>query len=317
MRLNELVTVPYGEFGEVIERQVRVLEPGGYRVYRRTVTDQSRETGEWYIHEQGVTSLDEVPLAITYSDKITEYVSKPPLLSLANLNISHAQRNADLQHSLHVAAMPIMVLKGFDDVSDPVGLSVNNAILLPPEGDAMMVEPASQSFAAQQSYLDKLEDQMTSLGVSTLFTQKYVGETAEAKKLSRTDSDSLVTMISKDVERCMQKAMDMAGIYAGREAPRVILDRDFDLQVLEGHQVQQYLHLWLEGAISHETLLRAVKKGEILPNLDITAEVEMAEEEKEAKMEMQLKQTEAETKTELANQPEPPDPNTNRSTDAG
>ena len=63
-----------------------------------------------------------------------------------------------------------MVLKGFDDIEDPVGLSVNNAILLPPEGDAMMVEPASQSFDAQQVYLDKLEEQMSSLGLSsTLF----------------------------------------------------------------------------------------------------------------------------------------------------
>ena len=102
---------------------------------------------------------------------------------------------------------------------------------------------------------------MTSLGVSTLFTQKYVGETAEAKKLSRTDSDSLVTIISKDVERCLQEAFDIAGEYAGMESPQVVLDRDFDLQVLEGHQVQQYLELWMQGAIAHETLLTGAQEG--------------------------------------------------------
>ena len=68
--------------------------------------------------------------------------------------------------------MPILIMKGFDDAPDPAGLSVNNAILLPPEGDAFMVEPASQSFDAQQAYLDKLEEQMASLGISTLFQQK-------------------------------------------------------------------------------------------------------------------------------------------------
>ena len=77
-----------------------------------------------------------------------------------------------MAHSLHVAAMPIMVMKGFDDAPDPAGLSVNNAILLPPEGDAFMVEPASQSFQAQQDFISQLEEQMNSLGISTLFAQK-------------------------------------------------------------------------------------------------------------------------------------------------
>ena len=40
------------------------------------------------------------------------------------------------------------------------------------KGTAFMVEPASQSFDAQQAYLDKLEEQMASLGISTLFQQK-------------------------------------------------------------------------------------------------------------------------------------------------
>ena len=115
------------------------------------------------MHEEGTISLDVVPLALTYKPE-GDFVSSPPLLSIANLNISHAQRSADLAHSLHVAAMPIMVMKGFDDAPDPAGLSVNNAILLPPEGDAFMVEPASQSFEAQQNFISQLEEQMKQLG---------------------------------------------------------------------------------------------------------------------------------------------------------
>ena len=131
------------------------LEPGKYRVFRRESdrdVDSPGGSQGWYVHEEGTISLDVVPLALTYSQKVSDFVSSPPLLSIANLNISHAQRSADLAHSLHVAAMPIMVMKGFDDAPDPAGLSVNNAILLPPEGDAFMVEPASQSFEAQQRF---------------------------------------------------------------------------------------------------------------------------------------------------------------------
>ena len=188
--------------------------------------------------------MDVVPLALTYSQKVSDFVSSPPLLSIANLNISHAQRSADLAHSLHVAAMPIMVMKGFDDAPDPAGLSVNNAILLPPEGDAFMVEPASQSFQAQQDFISQLEEQMNSLGISTLFAQKMGAETAESKKMSRTDSDSLLVVVSRDLESMLQTAFEMAAAYVGKEAPCCAgLDRDFDLQTLDGNQVGQYLQL--------------------------------------------------------------------------
>ena len=284
VRINEYVSVPFGEFGDKTIRQIRVLEPGNYRVYRREADRDIETNGSgsqgWYIHEEGNISLDVVPLAVTYSQKISEFVSTPPLLSIASINISHAQRNADLAHGLHVAAMPIMVMKGFDDAPDPVGLSVNNAILLPPEGDAFMVEPASQSFEAQQQYLDKLEEQMASLGISTLFAQKQGAETAESKRLSRTDSDSLLSIVSKDLQSMLQSAFEMAAAYVGMEAPLVTLDRDFDLQTLDGAQVGQYLQLWNNGAITQETLLGALKKGEILPDVDVEEEVELTSQEK-------------------------------------
>ena len=283
VRINEYVSVPFGEFGDKTIRQVRVLEPGKYRVFRRESdrdVDSPGGSQGWYVHEEGTISLDVVPLALTYSQKVSDFVSSPPLLSIANLNISHAQRSADLAHSLHVAAMPIMVMKGFDDAPDPAGLSVNNAILLPPEGDAFMVEPASQSFEAQQNFISQLEEQMNSLGISTLFAQKMGAETAESKKMSRTDSDSLLVVVSRDLESMLQTAFEMAAAYVGKEAPLVRLDRDFDLQTLDGNQVGQYLQLWNNGAITQETLLGALKKGEILPDVDVEEEVELTSQEK-------------------------------------
>ena len=72
----------------------------------------------------------------------------------------------------------------------------------------------------------------------------------------------------------------MAAAYVGKEAPNVILDRDFDLQTLDGNQVGQYLQLWSNGAITQETLLGALKKGEILPDVDVEEEVELTGQEK-------------------------------------
>ena len=282
VRINEYVSVPFGEFGDKTIRQIRCIEQGKFRVFRREADRNVESNGSgsqgWYVEEEGPISLDVIPLALTYSQKLSDFVSAPPLLSIAHLNISHSQRNADLSHGLHVAAMPVMVLKGFDDAPDPAGLSVNNAILLPPEGDCFMVEPASQSFEAQQAYLTQLEDQMGALGISTLFAQKASAETAESKKMSRTDSDSLLSIVSKDLESMLQNAFEMAAAYVGKEAPLITLDKDFDLQQLDGAQVGQYLQLYTNNTITLETLLNALKKGEVLPAIDVEEEVELVQQ---------------------------------------
>jgi hypothetical protein len=176
--------------------------------------------------------------------------------------------------------MPILVLKAWDDTDNEIALSANSALLMSAEGDAKYVEPASQSFQAQQDFITELENQMRNLGISTLFSQTYVGETAEAKAMDRSDSDSMLSVVAQDLEKCLQNAIDMAGAYVGREAPLVSVARDFDLQKLDGQQVGQYLSMWTQGAISHELLLDMLQRGEILPDIDIDAEIELIESNK-------------------------------------
>jgi hypothetical protein len=113
-----------------------------------------------------------------------------------------------------------------------------------------------------------------------LFAQTFVGETSEAKAMDRSDSDSMLSVVAQDLENCLQNAIDMAGAYVGMETPLVSVARDFDLQKLDGPQVAQYLSMWSQGAISHQTLLEMLQRGETLPDIDIDAEIELIESSK-------------------------------------
>ena len=55
----------------------------------------------------------------------------------------------------------------------------------------------------------------------------YVGETAEAKAMDRSDSDSMLSVVAQD-QKCLQNALAFA--FIGRETPLVHVARDFDLQ---------------------------------------------------------------------------------------
>ena len=56
LRLHEQVVVPYGEFGEEQVEQVRVLEIGRFRLYRK----QASKSRDWELISEGTTTLDEI-----------------------------------------------------------------------------------------------------------------------------------------------------------------------------------------------------------------------------------------------------------------
>ena len=110
VRIHEYTTLPINEFGEDQVEQMRVIYPGRYDLY--TLGQEAVN-----IYESGSYSLDEIPLVPIYSNRRGMLRSQPPLLDIANLNITHYQRQADLIHALHIAAMPTLVLEGWDDTT--------------------------------------------------------------------------------------------------------------------------------------------------------------------------------------------------------
>ena len=265
VRYLERVVEPDGMFGEDVIDQMRVLEPGKYQLWRYD-SGNNREQG-WRLHEEGTTSLDEIPLVTVYSNRVGTLVSKPPLLEVANLCISYCQRFADYHHSIHVGAQPILVLKGFDpDDNSELGMSVNTAVLLPPDGDAMYVEPTSAVYESQLRLLQTLEEQISALGISALAKQNITNTAAESKRLDRIDSDSIMAIISQDLAGAITDMLRIAGEYAGKEPPTsVTIPKDYENRLLDGNQITAMLQLQMQNQISQETLLRILAEGEILP----------------------------------------------------
>ena len=287
VRIRETVITPAGRYGEEVTDQIRVLEPGRYELWRPVTPRTNLPVGielpgptAWDVYESGTTSLSTIPLVTVYSNREGNLLSKPPLLEVAQLNIAYAQRFCDYHHSIHVGASPILVLRGFDPDSDSdLGLSVNSAILLPPDGGAEYVEPTSDAFDAQLKCLAALEDQISRLGINTLTTQNLTNAAAESKRMDRIDSDSIMAVISGDLERSITEMLTIAGEYVGIEPPTVSIPRDYENRLLDGNQITAYLQLFMQGAISQETLLTILQQGEVLPStIDIPSEITKTKE---------------------------------------
>jgi hypothetical protein len=279
VRIGEKAVVADGDFGEKVYDQIRVIEPGRYRIYRQnqqkqemqggfpypTAFDQTDAKADYELIEEGPYSLDEIPLVTTYANKTDTMTSKPPLLDIAYLNLAHFQRQADLIHSLHIASQPVLVLEGWDDQTKDMAISVNYAMAMQPGNKAYYVEPASSAFEAQTNEIRELQQQMATLGISTLSQQKFVAESADARRLDRVDTNSMLSMVSLDLEQSLQKSFDLAANYLGIEAPEVSISRDFDLHRLIGQDVTALATLFNENIIDREEFRQMLVNGEILP----------------------------------------------------
>ncbi len=282
VRLAEKAVLPDGAFGEKVFEQIRVIEPGKYRVFRKTdqidemydLADNSyagefdaQTTGEEYTEvESGEFSLGEIPLVTIYSGKTENLVSKPPLLDIAYLNLAHFQRQADLIHSLHVASQPMLVMEGYDDQTKDVAISVNYAMATQPGNKVYYVEPASSAFDAQSAEIRELQMQMATLGISTLSQQKFVAESADARRLDRVDTNSMLAMVSMELEQKLQKAFNLSAQYVGIEPPEVKISRDFDIERLIGQDITALTALFDQQIIDREEFRDILVQGEVLPS---------------------------------------------------
>jgi len=281
-RIAEKAVLPDGDFGEKVYDQIRVIEPGRYRVFRKKeqieemydVSDNS-VTGNFEMGsadkdykqvESGNFSLGEIPLVTIYSGKTENLVSKPPLLDIAYLNLAHFQRQADLIHSLHVASQPMLVMEGYDDQTKDLAISVNYAMATQPGNKVYYVEPASSAFDAQSAEIKELQMQMATLGISTLSQQKFVAESADARRLDRVDTNSMLAMVSMELEQKLQKCFNFSAEYVGIEPPEVKISRDFDIERLIGQDITALTSLFDQQVIDREEFRDILVQGEVLPS---------------------------------------------------
>ena len=165
VRIHEYTTRPLNDFGEEQIEQMRVIYPGRYDLY--TLGQDVVE-----FSSSGGYSLDQIPLVPIYSNRRGMLQSLPPLLDIANLNITHYQRQADLIHALHIAAMPTLVLEGWDDTTGSATMGVNYAIAMQPGNKAYYVQADATSFDAQMEELQSLEQSNVDAGRHQTFRPK-------------------------------------------------------------------------------------------------------------------------------------------------
>ena len=284
LRLHQWTTVPEGEYGEKRVEEIRVIYRDSWQLFRR-----GHDYDSTLPTQNGALPLGEIPFVPIYTNRLGMLISSPPLIDIANLNITHYQRQADLIHALHIAAMPILILEGWDE-SDNASVGVNYALAMQPGNKAYYVGADSSSFTAQQNEIQALESQMSTLGVTKLLGQKFVAESADAKRIDQAQANSVLAIIAMELESALQQAYDLAARYIGIKPPTIILEKDFDFYRLLGQDIAVLGDLARDGLLTQDAFLKILRQGEIMPdtidiNKELAATQQLANEKREKEVE--------------------------------
>jgi len=270
LRLLEKVIEADGDYGEKEVEQVRVLTPGAFEIHRVA------KNGQFEIHDSGVTTMGHIPFSVAYSNRVNFMESRPPLEDIAELNLKAYQVQSDLDNQLHISAVPMLAFFGFPSSAEEVSAGPGEAISFPAEGRAEYIAPPSNAFDSQFRRLDQLAYQINELGLSAVLGQKLSAETAEAKRIDRSQGDSTMMVIAQNMQDLIDNCLAHHAHYLNiPDAGSSFVNRDFLGARLEPQEIQSLLQLYTAGTITQKTLLDQLYEGEVLGDeFDVEEELE-------------------------------------------
>jgi hypothetical protein len=262
------MTNPYQE-KDVI--QIRVLEPGRWYTFRSTEAERA-----YTPHAEGTTSLDFIPVAPVYINRMDFMLGSPPLEDLADLNVSHWQSQSDQRNILHVARVPILFGAGFDETATMVVGANTMARSADPNAKLTYVEHSGAAIGAGQKDLEQIELQMQAMGLQLLVPKP--GQTATGEARDEAKETSTLSMMAQALQDGLEQALGFMAQFEGLGADAggsLLVNQDFGSVKVDGVELNVLMASTSGGLITHKTYLNELKRrGSLSEDIDVDAEIE-------------------------------------------
>ncbi len=277
---------------EMLEiEQFRVLELTE-EGYSQTVFRKVPNTDDFIIStptmfpERLGEKLDFIPFICLGPTELSCNVSKPPLIDMVDVNLSHYRTMADLEHGRHFTALPTPYVSGSRESDTPLFMGSAVAWDLETGGSAGMVEFSGAGLAALVIAEQDKRKMMAVLGARLLEEAPNSPETATAF-IGRHSGEgaTLRTMCFVLGKALTQVVQIMAWWVSNADFPKdvkasVELNKEFMMVKMNSQEVQAQLQLLQAEAISYATFYNNITLGGwTRPGVDVEEERNEIEKE--------------------------------------
>lgn len=209
-----------GEWGEKEITQIRVCTPESYTIYR------ADEKDNWQVYTSIDNQLGYVPLVTVYGNRTGFMQGEPALSELAWLNLQHYQQSSDLNNIMHVANVPFLFGRGFDE-GDMEGVEIGpNRLIINSDSssDISYVEHSGAAIGKAMEALEKLEERMAALGADLIIRKSVDRQTATSRKIDQSETISLLQMMVNNLEAGIYKGINISADWMDVNVDNIIVD---------------------------------------------------------------------------------------------
>ncbi len=280
---------PKDEFGKVMVRQFRVLDlvvvtldnGDSTLAYRVRLYEKDRKAdklvGGPYFPKMNGAYLPYIPFVFIGVDNVTPEVETPPLVDLVDVNFSHFQSTADIEHGAHKTALPQPWATGLSanpatnpdspHAAPPTFYMGGGEIWLHPDiaGQFGMLEYTGQGLEAIETRLQRKEAYMAVLGARMLEDQKKAVETAEAAGMHRSGEQASLTSQGKTASSGINIALGWFDAWAGGSGQtEFALNNEFLPAGLSAQEITALVAAWQAGSLSSQELFAKFQEGGVI-----------------------------------------------------
>jgi len=260
VRLLERIRTHQG-YAESYVDQVREIEPGAWRIWRRS------KSGTWAVFGEGEYALPYVTLVpfLTGTER-GEFTASAPLDNCAHLNVAHWQSSSDQRNVLTFSRFAMLFVKGSSSAAD-IKLGPMTVITTDEQfGDAKVLEHSGAAIEAGERDLKNLEAQMEAEGLKML-VRRPGNVTATQMVIDEAKDQSELEALAGEFSDALELAAQYTAAWLGRpegSGGSIAVSKDFGVVPNAEKIMATVLKLRELGDIAAEDALEELKRAGVL-----------------------------------------------------
>lgn len=248
-------------------------------VWRRKPQEAGKGPGEWFLVSQQFPTrrgvgLGRIPFIFHNPSDSQPNMQRPPLLDMADVNLSHYMTSADLENGRHVCGIPTPYATGFDK-SEVTGLMLGSSfawVAENPQAKAGFVEFNGEGLGALEKAIQEKEGQMAALGAKMLEPEAKKAEAFGTVELRSSAETSALSKMAHSLSGGISDVLQWIAWWIGTaaepeelaETAKIVLSQDFLSTRMAPDELAQMVAAWMAGAIDWETLIWNLRRGEMV-----------------------------------------------------
>ena len=253
------------KFQRLVKTRYRVLEliDG---IYTQTLyTDADMASGVKIVPKNYGKPMNYIPFTVINPFGLGFDNSKPPMLDIVSINISHYRSSADLEHGRHFTALPTPVVSGVDGGTQLKIGSMTAWVLPDHTARAYYLEFTGVGLGSLEKALTEKQSQLASLSARLLDNSKRGSEAADTVRLRYVSETASLSTVVLAVEAGLNEVYrNICALLDINPDVSIALDKEFLDGRVSGTEVQKFVQSYIDGGMSKETLVFNLRRGDVI-----------------------------------------------------